>query len=315
MIRFFNHFPTIFWKGAASIILILGVGISGLFPLVLSAKERISSSPLIKKWGIGEYPTFVPHGAIRRFLGETLYFDISFLWFDNAAEATVGLYEQDGRLYSILEARTKGFVGFFTAYRKHIYKATFDLVDNGKRVRSKKFEREVIEGDRLEQTQNYFDYHNRLNWWFKYIDGEMVEKGQRKIPEGVNFDDILAAFYNLRNSVYGPFTKGAQFTINTIPEKGVNTISVDIKKNEDAETLLSEGEKRNGEDLLLRVVIPKEIFKTENGELFFWSSKHYIPLETTVKDYILLGDLHAKFKKRDFKSSLHGGFLGILSNP
>ena len=55
------------------------------------------------------------------------------------------------------------------------------------------------------------------------------------------------------------------------------------------------------EELLLRVVIHKEIFKTENGELFFWSSKHFIPLETTVKDYILFGDLHAIFSKREIK--------------
>ena len=26
-----------------------------------------------------------------------------------------------------------------------------------------------------------------------------------------------------------------------------------------------------------------------------WSSTHYIPVETTVKDYILLSDLHEKF--------------------
>ena len=71
---------------------------------------------------IGKYPNFKLEGNIKRFVGERLDIDISFLWFDKAAVARVGLYEQNGVLYSILEAETKGFVGFFTSYRKHFYK-------------------------------------------------------------------------------------------------------------------------------------------------------------------------------------------------
>ena len=51
--------------------------------------------------------------------------------------------------------------------------------------------------------------------------------------------------------------------------------------------------------MLLNIIVPKEIFKTETGELMVWSSKHYVPIETTVKDYILLGDLHARFTHRE----------------
>lgn len=251
----------------------------------------------------GEYAEFHPRGNIHRFLGETLHFDISFLWFENAAEATVGLYEKSGTIYSVMEAKTKGFVGFFTAYRRHVYIATFDVVENGTRVRSKKFEREVTLGDRVEQTQNYFDYENRTNWWHSFVDNKRVDSGERKIPPDVNFDDILAAFYNFRNGVYGPLNKGAKFVINTIPEKGVETISVHIKNGEEEEATRKEEGRKRADELLLQVIIPKEIFKTENGELLFWSSKHYVPLETTVKDYILLGDLHAKFSRREVAKS------------
>jgi len=48
---------------------------------------------------------------------------------------------------------------------------------------------------------------------------------------------------------------------------------------------------------LLNVLIPKDVFKTQTGEMIFWTSKHYIPLETTIKDFILLGDLHAKLAR------------------
>ena len=96
---------------------------------------------------LGKYSNFTLEGNIRRFVGETLYIDVSFLWFDNAAIARVGLYEKNGALYSILEAETKGFIGFFTSYRKHYYKATFDLVNEENRLRTKTFERKVIIGD------------------------------------------------------------------------------------------------------------------------------------------------------------------------
>ena len=283
-----------------------GVLISVLALSILSADPVPANETFISPLDVhnpGEYATFQPKGDIRRFLGETLSFDISFLWFENAAEATVGLYEKNGVLYSVLEAKTKGFVGFFTAYRKHVYIATFDVIDNGTRVRSKKFEREVTIGDQIEQTQNYFDYDNHINWWHSYVNNEKIESGSRDIPKGINFDDILAALYNFRNSVYGPLNKDAKFVINTIPEKGVDTLSVHIKGAKEEEEFRQHEGRAKGDELLLQVIIPKEIFKTENGELLFWSSKHYVPLETTVKNYILLGDLHAKFRKRDVKKT------------
>ena len=62
-----------------------------------------------------------------------------------------------------------------------------------------------------------------------------------------------------------------------------------------------ENNRTNDNEFLLKAIIPKEIFHTDNGELLFWSSEHLIPLETTVKDYILLGDLYAKLSNRIFK--------------
>jgi hypothetical protein len=50
---------------------------------------------------------------------------------------------------------------------------------------------------------------------------------------------------------------------------------------------------------LLNIIVPKEILLSETGELMVWSFTHYIPIETTAKDYILLGDLHAKFTHRE----------------
>ena len=49
----------------------------------LYAVEKKPTKPIT----LGEYKSFLPTGKITRFAGETLYYDISFLWFKNAASA------------------------------------------------------------------------------------------------------------------------------------------------------------------------------------------------------------------------------------
>ncbi|MBI4388710.1 MAG: DUF3108 domain-containing protein [Nitrospinae bacterium] len=259
----------------------------------------------------GLYDSFEPKGDIRRFDGETLHYDISFLWFDKAATAAVSFYKLDGQYQALLVAETKGFVGWFTSYRKHVYKSTFDIVDNGERIRSNKFEREVVIGDDVEKTTHSLDYAERKHGWRAFKNGALTDQGTEDIPPDVYFDDILAAFYNFRNSAYGKLAKGATFKINTIPEKGVKEISIFIKTEKEEETVRVQQIRKKTEELLLRVIIPKEIFKTKTGELLFWSSKNYIPLETTVVDYVLLGDLHARFVKRTASKSAPIGLMTL----
>ncbi len=251
----------------------------------------------------GLYETFSPTGDILRFLGESIYFDISFLWFDNAAEAKISLFEQNGQLRAKLEAQTKGFIGWFTAYRKHVYEAKLEVIENGTRLRSKEFYRIVDDGATLEKSDHFLDYNQRKHFWKKTQNGEIFEDKSEDIPIGTNFDDILTAFYNFRNGVYGKLKKGQSYEIPTIPEKGHKTLTVQIRTEEEEKTARLEENRPLADELLLRVKIPKEIFKTENGEIFFWASKHFIPLETTVKDYILFGDLHAILAKREFSEN------------
>lgn len=274
------------------------LGLALVVPHGLSAHPKLDgSAPAANP---GEYASYTPTGDIRRFAGESLTVDISFLWFDNAAVASVKFYEENGKYYSLLEAETKGFVGFFTSYRKHRYKSTFDITDDGKRVVTRFFEREVIIGDETEKTTHFLDYNSRSDWWFKYKNGKPVDQGTNEIPEGVYFDDILAVFYNFRNGVYGEVKKGSTFVINTIPDKGVAEITVHVINDKEKEKFRSENGREKKDEILLKAVIPKEIFKSKTGILWFWSSRHLVPLETTVKDYILLGDLHAKLASRTY---------------
>ncbi len=263
-----------------------------LFPIFAETPQSLDSSTVINSQG--EYASFIPRGDIRRFNGETLTYDIDFLFFENAAVAQVRFYQYKGKYYSTLSAETKGVVGFFTNYRKHFYKAAFDIIDNGRRVRTSKFEREVITGDQKERTDNFLDYTSRIHFWLMFKGGELKEHHRDPIPEGVLYDDILSFFYNFRNGVYGDLKKGGTYKINTIPEKSMKSIGVYINKAKEEEQTRNEENRPLGDEMLLKVMIPKDVFETENGELIFWASNNYIPLETTIKDYILFGDLHGK---------------------
>jgi len=99
----------------------------------------------------------------------------------------VSFFEEHGKYFSVLEASTKGFVGFFTAYRKHYYKTAFEVIDNGRRLRPKTFSRQVTIASNAETTDHKFDYAHRLHTWEKYANKEKVDSGQDKIPQRVLF--------------------------------------------------------------------------------------------------------------------------------
>jgi hypothetical protein len=266
--------------------------LSAFYPVLNDISEQIKASALIN--ARGEYSSFIPKGDIRRFAGETLTYDIDFLFFEKAATAKVRFYERKGKYFAALTAETKGVVGFFTNYRKHYYKSSFDIVDQGRRVQTNKFERNVVIGKEKERTVHFIDYNSRTHFWFLFSGGELKDRSTDPIPEGVIFDDILAFFYNFRNGVYGDLKKGESYKIDTVPEKSMKNITTYISTEKEQEQFRISEERAQNNELLLKVTIPKDIFKTETGELVFWSSSHYIPLETTIKDYLLLGDLHGK---------------------
>ena len=277
----FKHLPLF-------VILIIGLNVSYISTRAIETK---SVEPL----EMGEYKNFQPTGKIIRFDGESLYYDISFLWFEKAATAKVSFFEENGKYFSVLEASTTGFVGFFTSYRKHFYKTEFEVIDNGRTLRPKTFLRQVTIADTTEMTKHKFDYSRWLHTWEKHLNEKKIDTGQDEIPEEGAFNDILSSFYNIRNSVYGKLKQGKKFVIRTIPEKGHDKISGSIWREKDKEHFRVEEGRKEANLMLLNIIVPKEIFETETGELMVWSSKHYIPVETTVKDYILLGDLHARF--------------------
>ncbi len=282
----FDKYLKLFVLGLSMLLL------SAFYPILAEVSGPLNTSAFINSQG--EYPSFVPKGDIRRFTGETLTYDIDFLFFEKAATAKVRFYEYKGKYYSTLSAETRGVVGFFTNYRKHYYKSSFDIVDQGQRVQTHKFERDVIIGREKERTVHFLDYASHTHFWFLFSGGDLKERQRNPIPEGVIYDDILAFFYNFRNGVYGNLKKGRTYKIDTVPDLSMKSITTYISTEEEQELFRIKENRTKNDEMLLKVLIPKDVFKTETGELVFWASNHYIPLETTIKDYLLLGDLHGR---------------------
>lgn len=261
----------------------------------------------------GEYASFTPEGDIRRFAGETLYYDIDFMIFSQAAKAKISFFKENQKYKSILTVETQGFVGFITSYVKHVYEATFEVVDNGKRLRTLKFDREVTVGDGKERLVHALDHSSLLHYMFFYQNKNLVKQFKKPLPPGYQ-DDVLGAFYNIRNAVYGKVKKGQTFEIPTFWTKFADNkneakqpkpMLVRILTNEERRRVDKEedGGKLTSSKLLVKMLVPSDLYETKNGELYYWASNHLIPTESIYKDFILFGDLHIKLVKREFQKN------------
>ncbi len=253
---------------------------------------------------MGKYDSFILEGDIRRFAGETLTYDLGFMIFSNAGQAQISFYEENGQFKCILVAETKGFIGWLTSYVKHIYKASFYIVDGGKKLRTATFEREIIVGNERERIFHAMDYASLRHHWFVYQNDELIGQFNEPLSENAQLDDVLGAFYNFRNAAYGKIETGRSYHIPTFwtkdnqPEKGSEMFIYLPTESERRNYEEAEGAgKMEGSQRLMKVQVPSDLFETENGELYFWASKHLIPLEAIYKDFILFGDLRFRLSK------------------
>lgn len=234
-----------------------------------------------------------PLGRIEE---ESLQFKIDFLWFSDVAEGFIELKKENEASYkAVLIAETKGFIGWLTSYRKHIYISNLVLQDDKKGFISTKFERSVKINDNVESTLNFFDYKRHIFSWKEYRNGVMVREAVDKIPPNMIYEDVLSAFYNFRYGVYGSIEKGKEYKINTIPDRGVKEIFIHVatSKEEDSERKNISLPLYNN---LLFIQVPKSIFNSKSGIIKVWFNSKNIPVAGIVEDYIGFGDIRGFLK-------------------
>ena len=92
-------------------------------------------------------------------VGESLVYDISFLWFEGVAEGRLSLEagEAPGTYRAVLEARTLGVAAWVTGDRMQRYVSHMALGEDG-RLHSLSFESHIIKGkpdERSDTTRRY----------------------------------------------------------------------------------------------------------------------------------------------------------------
>lgn len=231
-------------------------------------------------------------------VAEKYRYDIAFLWFDRIAEAELSLQpvEEPNRWQATLEANTRGVAAWLTSDRAQHYASLMQLEDKGvftsMRHDSNIFK--IKDGQQRSRLKRYvFDHQQRRLIQRVNRNGRQKEDVILPMPSTTP-NDILTAFYNFRNGVYGPVVEGATCRIPTYSSKGPSDIVVEVLGSKQRPPK----PKFPNQGLLLKVHIDKEIFDTDNGIAYVWLDPQGRPAQVVVEDVIGLGNVRGTLQKK-----------------
>ena len=127
-----------------------------------------------------------------------------------------------------------------------------------------------------------------------------MPREEMEIPPGVLYDDPVTAFYNLRSGVYGNVEPGREFLLRTLPRKGHEMIRINVASREEAEGRRAAEKAKDGKDILIRILIDREMWGRKKGELEIWFNRDLVPLSGVVKDVPFFGDVKGRLTFRGF---------------
>jgi hypothetical protein len=275
--------------------LLLGLPLLSLFPfrvvpLCAQPSDRLRADPGGPT--IGE-----------RLAGEELDYEISFWIIKRVAIAKLSFHraEQKGRYIASLKGETLGILGFLARYRVDTYYSLMEEVDGGRRLRSLSFDEYVKVGDRVRKNLHSFD-HQRRKWVHQSSrrDGTM-ETMEKDIPEGKTYDDFLTAAYNFRCGIYGVVERGKTYNVATFPRKGPGVYEVKVAPKEEEERRRKSEGAGEGKEYAIDLRFDPDIINSKEGAIEGWLSKDIYPVEGTIKDVILFGDVQGSLVKRSIK--------------
>jgi hypothetical protein len=234
------------------------------------------------------------------FKDEELSYDIGFWVFKRAAHGRLSFKESEkkGLYVATLQTETLGVLGWVARYRVDTYRSTMEEIEGGRRLRSLSFEEDVKVGNKSRRRLHLFDYGNRR--WIQTRqrkDGTM-QKGEERIPPGTIYDDFLTASYNFRFGVYGAIERGRQYTVPTFPRKGVSSYDVRIATKEEEVKKRKSERVKEGKDFFIKLFLDPEITHSKEGVIEGWLSKDSLPMEGTIKDVVLFGDVKGTLVKK-----------------
>ena len=270
---------------------VMGLPFLSLWPLVVSeskAQPAIGSREE-QRTSIGE-----------SFRGEQLDYEMGFWLFKRAVlgKLTFKELEGKGRYMATLQTETLGILGWVARYRVDVYRSTMEEIDGGKRLRSLTFDEEVIIGGKLRRRSHAFDYQ-RKKWIVQRLrkDGTL-DRTERAIPEGKIYDDFITAAYNFRYGVYGPIERGKTYLVPTFPKKGASSYEIRVAPVEEEERRRKSEKLKDGKELYVKLLLDPELTHSSEGVVEGWLSKELYPVEGSIKDVMLVGDVTGRLVNR-----------------
>ncbi len=250
-------------------------------------------------------PKFRGGGSVAEFFkGEELVYEIGFWLFRKAALGKLSFkkMEAKGHYMATVQAETLGVLGWLTRYRIDTYRSEMEEIDQGRRLRSVSFEEDVKIGSKLRKKVHFFDYQKRKWIQFRRTRAGVMERSEEEIPPGMVYDDFLTASYNFRYGVYGEIKRGTRYTVATFPRKGPSSYEVRVAGREEEEKKKRSEKLKDGKEFCVQLVLDPEITHSRTGLIEGWLSKDFYPMEGTIKDVILFGDVKGTLMKRDRSS-------------
>jgi len=227
-----------------------------------------------------------------RFTGEALRYEVGF-WLIDPVGGGVADFRNLGhgryRVYHV--GKAEGFVGWLTNYRREVYRSTMTTINGGKRLIPLKFEEYSVIGEWYRNKTTIYDYPGRRVIIEMEKEGKPMKREEMEIPVGVLYDDPVTAFYNLRFGVYGKVEPGKEFILRTLPRKGHEIIRIQVATKEQAERARAEEKVKAQKDLLIRILLDREMWGRKKGELEIWFNRDLVPISGVVKDIPWFGDI------------------------
>ncbi len=146
------------------------------------------------------------------YAGERLDYEIGFWLFDGVAVGRVELGRDAEGYVAVFSAHTTG-IAEWLRHREDTYTARLVEADGGTRFRTVSFDKDVTVGRKKRRTLTEVDYDAGVMRWTEWKDGKLRKTGELELPEGVRYDDPLAAFFNFRYGAYGPIREGESYLI------------------------------------------------------------------------------------------------------
>lgn len=234
------------------------------------------------------------------FAGEELEYDVSFWFLKKVATAKMRFARlpEKNRFVATLQGETVGLVGWLTRYRVDSYRAVMEQVDDGDRLRSISFEEYVKLGTKVLKNVHHFDHARRMWVHEKWRRNGAIRRYEHPIPEGKTYDDFVTASYNFRYQVYGAVERGKKFTVPTFPRKGATSYEIKMASRQEEEARRKTESPGKDSVFFITLTLDPDVVNSKEGVIEGWLSTELYPVEGTIKEAILFGDVKGRLIKR-----------------